>query len=66
MEITINNETKIIDQSNLLSVISSVLGDKTKGIAVAVNQTVIPKTSWETTELKENDKVMIIKATQGG
>ncbi len=37
-----------------------------KGIAVAVNQEVIPKTIWETYEVKENDKVTVIKATQGG
>ncbi|MEO8759802.1 MAG: sulfur carrier protein ThiS [Bacteroidia bacterium] len=37
-----------------------------KGIAVAVNNTVIPKTEWATKILNENDKITIIKATQGG
>lgn len=37
-----------------------------KGIAVAVNNTVIPKTEWVTKTLNENDKITIIKATQGG
>ncbi|MEM7366981.1 MAG: sulfur carrier protein ThiS [Bacteroidota bacterium] len=37
-----------------------------KGIAIAINQTVIPKTSWPTVRLKHDDKVLVIKATQGG
>lgn len=36
------------------------------GIAVAVNNTVIPKSDWENTPLNENDKLMIITATAGG
>lgn len=66
MEITVNSEIKTI-QSELLSVlIKDMLGEKTKGIAVAINQNVIPKTDWEKTSLKANDNVLIIKATQGG
>lgn len=37
-----------------------------KGIAVAVNNTVVPKKEWINYTLKENDKVIVIKATQGG
>jgi sulfur carrier protein len=66
MEITINNVTKQVSDDSLQSVITLVLGDKTKGIAVAINDAIIPKTDWETTRLKEKDAVLIIKATQGG
>jgi sulfur carrier protein len=38
----------------------------TNGIAAAVNNSVVPKTTWEKFQLKENDKIIIIKATQGG
>lgn len=37
-----------------------------KGIAVAVNQSIISKSDWSTTKLKPNDSILIIKATQGG
>lgn len=66
MEITVNNELKIINDAKLSALIDQLLGDKTKGVAVAVNQTIIPKTNWESTSLKEKDSVLIIKATQGG
>lgn len=37
-----------------------------KGIAVALNQSVIPKSEWEQTSIKENDNILVITATQGG
>ncbi len=37
-----------------------------KGIAVAVNNAVIPKAEWQNKILNENDKITIIRATQGG
>ncbi len=36
------------------------------GIALALNNQVIPRTSWSEVVLKNNDKVLIITATQGG
>jgi sulfur carrier protein len=39
---------------------------KSKGIAVAVNNQVIPKTDWGNTILQDKDSVLIITATQGG
>lgn len=37
-----------------------------KGLAVAVNSMVIPRTNWSTFQLNENDIILIIRATQGG
>ena len=37
-----------------------------KGIAIAINNQVIPKIHWEQQLLQSQDKVMIIRATQGG
>ncbi|AHF89114.1 thiamine biosynthesis protein ThiS [Opitutaceae bacterium TAV5] len=37
-----------------------------KGIAVAVNDTVIPRAAWPAHTLRDNDRVLIIQATQGG
>jgi sulfur carrier protein len=66
MEITINNEQKIISDDSLSLLLNELLGEKTKGIAIAVNNTIVPKNEWQTISLKANDVVLIIKATQGG
>ena len=36
------------------------------GIAVAINENIITKSDWNSTQLKNNDEILIIKATQGG
>ena len=37
-----------------------------KGVAVAVNDQVVPRSRWVSTGLDEGDRVEIIRATQGG
>ncbi|MFW6222845.1 MAG: sulfur carrier protein ThiS [Bacteroidota bacterium] len=51
-----------VDQ--LLDVLS--IDKQQKGIALAVNNQVINKNKWNSTPLKENDRVLIIRASQGG
>ena len=67
MDILINNQTHTItDNTSLQTIVNAQLGDKQKGVAVAVNDTVIPKLSWEHHIIQSNDHILIIKATQGG
>jgi sulfur carrier protein len=49
--------TDLIQQLNLPSA---------QSIAIAVNQQVIPKSEWNTCILKDNDEILLIRATQGG
>lgn len=67
MEITLNNQTiAVSDNETLESILKqNYLLDK-KGIAVAVNSSVIPKNKWANTQLNANDNIMIITATAGG
>ncbi len=62
-----NKQVNISDTKNILEILAEDFHiDNPKGIAVAVNLEVVPKTNWNEFILKENDKVTIIKATQGG
>ena len=67
MELIVNNKTEKLQSGNKLSAMLLQLNllDK-RGIAVAVNNAVISKPNWEEFELKENDKITIIRPTQGG
>ncbi len=51
---------------NLAELIQLELKGKTKGIAIALNNQVIPQESWPSTPLSENDSILIIAATPGG
>lgn len=42
------------------------LTEAASGIAVALNDTVVPRTEWENTELSEHDRVDVLTAVQGG
>jgi len=67
MEIKLNNQIKIFpEQCSVQQLLDEVIPEKQKGIAVAVNSSVIPKTNWEHHFLAHCDEVLIIKATQGG
>lgn len=67
MEITFNNyKQEIVEQTSVQIIINDLIGEKQKGIAVAVNETVVPKIQWQSYMLQPNDKVLVIKATQGG
>lgn len=37
-----------------------------KGVAIAINDEVVPRASWTTRRLASNERVLIIRATQGG
>ncbi len=67
MEISINHiKTTVEENTSLTAVVATNSGENTKGIAVAVNENVVPKNEWDNTILQENDTIIIIKATQGG
>ena len=67
MEITVNHQSCILPESaSVGQLLSDILAVSASGIAVAVNQCVVPKSDWPVHQLQQGDKVMLIKATQGG
>lgn len=67
MEIILNNQKKVISEgTSLEELVYAQLGEKQKGIAVAVNNTVVQKDAWPTQKIKPNDSILIIQASQGG
>lgn len=68
MQIYVNDKTVEVQSENTkLSHVLEVEGlFNQEGIAVAVNNNVIPKFDWEKYSLSENDHLTIIRAVQGG
>ena len=67
MEIQLNNQSKEIASCiSIQQLLDEVVGQKQKGIAVAINNTVVPKAVWDNHILQANDNILIIKAAQGG
>ena len=67
MEVTLNNNSKSIPSGSTLSqALDGLVSHDSKGVAVAVNNTVVQKIKWNDFILNEGDKITVIKATQGG
>nr|WP_294936899.1 sulfur carrier protein ThiS [uncultured Flavobacterium sp.] len=68
MELKINNQQKHFsgDSISAQALLDLEFPNKQNGIALAINNTVIPKSNWVTTFLSESDEILIITATQGG
>lgn len=68
MELLINNQKKQFAQEKLTiqALLDIESPQKQKGIAVAINNTVIPKTNWDSFLLQPSHQILIISATQGG
>lgn len=67
MNIVVNNETyDFAGNASLENVVEHLGIDETKGIALALNETIIPKSEWQQTQIAEGDKIIIIGAVAGG
>ena len=54
------------EQKNLIYVLQELDLVTLQGVAVAINNIVIPKAEWGNYPIKDDDKIIIIKAAQGG
>lgn len=65
MKIRINNKETDVQAESLLD-LAIELSLPERGVAVAVNNRMIPRTDWQQTTLKDDDNIVIIKAVCGG
>ena len=68
MNIKVNGETKEVSPGLTLYqlLVDLEIDPSRPGIAVAVNQEVIPRTQWAATEIRPENEIEIIRAAQGG
>ena len=61
-----NNEINLKQETNLIMLLEIKSINNPKGIALAVNNKVIPKKEWDNYFLNDGDKVVLIQAACGG
>ncbi|WP_183561444.1 sulfur carrier protein ThiS [Mucilaginibacter sp. SP1R1] len=67
MDITVNQQHYTVPEGcTVQSLLADVLNQSPKGLAIAVNQTIVSKADWEQELLNHGDHIIIITATQGG
>lgn len=65
MKVVVNDEAVEVDATTTVAALLERLGFPEKGIAVAVDWSVLPKSDWDTA-LSEGARVEVVTAVQGG
>jgi len=68
MKVVLNgHEAELADGATVLSAVEALdLPAAGRGVAVAVDAEVVPRTQWERHELNEGARVEVLRAIQGG
>ena len=66
MKLAVNSEPREFSGQYISELAAELNLPAANGIALAVNEKVVPKSEWDNFKLNNNDNVLIIKATQGG
>lgn len=66
LDITLNGAVHAVSPGATVAALVAALGRGPKGVAVAVNDEVVPRSQWAGTELRTGDRVEVLQAAQGG
>lgn len=66
IELILNGEPCRLADGVTVGAVVDDLGLGRRGVAVAVNEEVVPRSRWDATPLASKDRVEILSAVQGG
>jgi sulfur carrier protein len=66
MQVTINGTPRGVSGDLSVAAVVAELTPHRRGVAVAVNGEVVPRTGWAATTLRDGDRVEVLTAAQGG
>jgi sulfur carrier protein len=66
LSVVVNGEVRHLDPGATVADVVAQVAPSPKGIAVAVNADVGPRSTWSTTALAEGDRIELLTAAQGG
>ncbi|WP_225822728.1 sulfur carrier protein ThiS [Streptomyces naphthomycinicus] len=64
--VSVNGEPRQVAPGTALDALVHTLTAAPRGVAAAVNETVVPRAEWATTALAEGDRIEVLTAVQGG
>ena len=67
LQIRVNGQDELLEVATLAALLQEKAVDTGKrGIAVAVNGAIVPRTAWAQTTLRAGDRIEIVRVLQGG
>ncbi|GAB3638897.1 hypothetical protein GCM10027422_44880 [Hymenobacter arcticus] len=61
-----NSEHEAADNQGLADLLAALGHTQTRGLAVAINDVVVPRAEWASHAVQPHDRLTLIRATQGG
>ncbi len=61
-----NSAHEVTDNQPLVELLATLGQAQTRGLAVAVNDQVVPRAEWASHAVQPHDRILLIRATQGG
>jgi sulfur carrier protein len=66
MRLTVNGADRdMAGEPDVAALVTELTGER-RGIAVAVNGAVVPRSAWASVRLRDGDRVEVLSAAQGG
>jgi sulfur carrier protein len=65
-EIIVNGKPEPLEQATLGQLVAGRTTASARGLAVALNDSLVPRQAWPTTRLRAGDRIEIVKAMVGG
>jgi sulfur carrier protein len=66
MRLTVNGQPRTRPDACSLAALVAEITEASRGVAVAVNGTVVPRSTWAAVDLADGDRVEVLTAAQGG
>jgi sulfur carrier protein len=64
--VVVNGSTTEVEAGVTVAAFVGRLDADARGVAVAINETVVPRSAWPATALQAGDRVEVLRAAQGG
>jgi sulfur carrier protein len=66
MLLTVNGAAVEVPGSSLLEALAAAGMDDLRGVAIALDEEVVPRSDWAGCELREGQRIEVVRASQGG
>lgn len=66
VSVSVNGDPRDVSAGTTLGALVATLTRAPSGVAAAVNESVVPRSAWESTALAGGDRVEVLTAVQGG
>jgi sulfur carrier protein len=64
--VVVNGSSTQVESGATVAALVGRLDADARGVAVAVNEAVVPRSAWAATALQPGDRVEVLRAAQGG